>query len=91
MRLEINVPDGTRLEVKERLVALTRSLNENPDLVEAIHLQENEDQLQALFTNERIEEIDSALAQIKSGKGWTMDEAREHFKLRDAEWHSRNA
>lgn len=91
MRLEINIPDGTRLEVKERLAALTRSLNEDPDLVEAIYFQENEDQLQAIFTDERIKEIDSALAHIEEGSGYTLEQARDHFIAKDAEWQNRNA
>lgn len=91
MRLEINIPDGTRLEVKERLVALTKSLNENPDLVENLYLQEHEDQLQALFTKERIAEIDHSLAKMEAGESFTLEQAREHFEARDAEWLSRNA
>ena len=91
MRLEINVPEGTRLEVKERLVALAKSLNENPEMVEDLYLQENEDRLQAIFTEEKIAEIDQALAQMKSGESFTLEQAREHFAARDAEWLSRNA
>lgn len=48
-------------------------------------LQEQTEDLDHLFTPERLAEIDHALAEIKAGKGLTSDQVREHFRQkRDA-------
>ncbi len=88
MRLEINIPDTTRLEYKTKLVTLTELLSAKPELVAEIHMNGDlEDAaIQAMFTPELLNEIEAADAEIDAGNFVTADQLDEHFKRKSDEW-----
>ena len=85
MRLEINIPDSTRPEVKAKLTALTQQLSQRPELVEEIDLADDA-AIQSMFTPERIAHIDSALTAVKAGSFYTVAQVEEHFAQKEALW-----
>jgi hypothetical protein len=88
MRLEINIPDSTRPEYKTKLATLTQQLSAHPELVADIHLSGDaeDDDIQAMFTPERLAIIDEALAEAKNGTFFTAAQVEEHFAQKENSW-----
>jgi hypothetical protein len=92
MRLEINIPDSTSSAVKARLTTLVQELNEDPGLVEGIHLNGDAEDaaIQKLFTPELLAKIDAADADITAGNGRTPEQVRARLAATRAEWLAAN-
>lgn len=92
MRLEINIPDSTRPDLKAQLLILSRRLSAKPELVEDIQFKgDSEDAaIQDLFTPELLAQIDAAGADIRAGNGLTMEQVRERLAATRAEWLAAN-
>jgi predicted transcriptional regulator len=86
MRLEIIIPDSTRPELKAKLARLTQRLSDRPELVEEFDLED--DEIQAMFTPERLDHIDKALADVAAGRFYTAAQVEEHFARKEASWQS---
>jgi hypothetical protein len=91
MRLEINIPDSTRADIKVRLASLTRRLSAEPNLVEKIDLDGPDDAaIQAMFTPERLAIIDAADEDIRAGNGLTLGQLDARLAANRAAWLTAN-
>jgi hypothetical protein len=92
MRLEITIPDSTRLDVKSKLTDLLSQLSARPELVEEIHLNGNAEDaaIQKLFTPALLAEIDAAGEDIKAGNRVSMEEVETSLAATKARWLAAN-
>lgn len=85
MRLEINIPDNTREDLKARLIDITERLSARPELAEEIELDEDA-AIQRMFTPDRLAHIARADAEIDAGNFFTAEQVDEHFKQKHSAW-----
>jgi predicted transcriptional regulator len=87
MRLEINIPDSTRPDLKRRIADVAKRLSKSPELVETFDLSGADDAaVQALFTPERLARIEAAKADIDAGNFLTLKQSEAALQVRRAEW-----
>jgi hypothetical protein len=91
MRLEINIPDSTRPEIKAKISEFAESINERPELIEEIGFVGGDDaEIQRVFSEDVLAEIDVAVQELRSGKGLTLDQVRLEIAETRAQWLAKN-
>lgn len=86
MRFEIVIPDSTGAELQSRFLLLTKNLSASPELVNQIPVSK-EEAIEAMFTPERLEHIDQALADVRAGNFLTSDQAKERLAEKARSWN----
>lgn len=85
MRVEFTVPDNIGPDLMARIVAITEKLSRRPEFASEIPLEED-DEIQRMFTPERLSKIADADAEIDRGEFLTPEQVRAHFKQKQAAW-----
>ena len=90
MRVEIIIPDNTKARLKSRIADVARQLSQTPELVERIRFDDDID-IQAMFTPERLAKIDAAKANMRAGKGRTLNQLDKRIEETRTEWLAGNS
>lgn len=86
MRVEFTVPDGIGQDLMARIVAVTEKISRHPEFAAEIPLDEDDD-IQRMFTPERLADIAQADEEIDAGESFTSEQVRDHFAQRQAAWN----
>jgi len=90
-QVQLELTDQLYNQAKRRAVeAGFKSVNDYIADMVSDDLAIDTENLDHLFTPERLAHIDKAAAQIKAGQGYTMEEVREHLAEKRADWISKN-
>ena len=89
MRLEIIIPDSTREDVKTKVARLAQRLSDCPELIRDLKFED--DDIQAMFTPERLAHIDRALAEVDAGRSYTASQVEDYFAEKERSWDRQHA
>ena len=89
MRFEIVIPDNSQPELQAQFLSLTQKLSAQPELINSMIFDQNEE-IQSMFTSERLAHIERSLAEVDAGKFLTSEQVNAHFANRESEWTKSN-
>ncbi len=89
MRFEIVIPDNSQPELQAQFLSLTQKLSAQPELINSLIFDQNEE-IQSMFTSERLAHIERSLAEVDKGKFLTSEQVNTHFAAKDSGWMKNN-